>query len=120
MSGAANELYRRLRELWREDFEALLRRIAPELLSGSIPPGALPPGTVINRGSYSPATRYRTGDLVIDGNSAYVALRGHTGVSTSNTTYWQKIAGPNGDWSIVTDEEGNIVYDEDGEVVTGR
>lgn len=120
MSAGANELYRRLRELWAGDFEAVLRRIAPELLSGSIPPGALPANTMINRGAYSPLSRYRAGDLVVDGGVAYVALLGSTGVPTSNEDYWQPLGGTSTAGQLVIDRDGNPVTDEAGNFVVQR
>lgn len=70
----ALELMRRLREQWIADMEATLDQIDPGLLAGRIGTGALPRGTMVSRGDYTPAGRYRAGDVVIAGGVTYVAL----------------------------------------------
>lgn len=121
--GTLNEHYRQLRQLWREDFIEELRGLG--ILPGAtgIGTGSLPPGTMVNRGTYSPTALYRPGDLVIGaGGVAYVAIRASTGVAVSDTTYWQPLGGtavppPPDTYAYVVDSDGAYVIDADGAYV---
>jgi len=89
----ADELMRRIMERIDERIGAYLARIAPELLSGRIPASALPPGTMIDRGDYSGASRYRPGDVVVSGGVVSVAILASTATAPPNATYWRPLGG---------------------------
>jgi len=115
-----NEFYRQLRALWQQDFIELLSRIAPDLVSGKIPPSALPTGTMIDRGLYTSAARYRKGDLVVDdAGFAYVAIQSSQGVGVADTDYWRPLAGgsippPPDTYVYLVDSDMAYLLDEDG------
>jgi hypothetical protein len=117
--GPLTELYRQILEAIDARIEAALRHIDPALVSGTIPAGALPRGTVIDRGTYSPLARYRAGDLVVDGGTTYIALVGSTGVATSDTGTWRPIGGiavppPPDTYVYLIDSDGAYLLDTDG------
>lgn len=92
----ADELMRRIREDVALTVEAYLARIDPALLAGRIPASALPPGTMIDRGDYSGAARYRPGDVVVSGGVVSVAILASTATPPPNATYWRPLGGSGG------------------------
>lgn len=90
---AAREFTRQIQEYVALVVEDYLRRIDASLLAGRIAAGALPPGTMIDRGSYAGAANYRSGDLVYAGGVNYVAIAPSSGVAPPNTDYWRPLGG---------------------------
>lgn len=93
LSTQAVELYRRLRELWIGDFEAILDGIDPGLRAGRLGTRSLPRGVMVMRGAYSASARYRTGDLVTSAGAVYVAVAGSTGEAVTDTDFFIPIGG---------------------------
>lgn len=85
----AIEWMRRLRDMWIADIETLLSAISPALLSGQVPVGILPPGTVVSRGAYNADGRYRVGDVIASGGALYMAIAAGSGNDPTNTAFWQ-------------------------------
>lgn len=109
----ANELMRRLREMWIADIDAILANIDPGLLSGRIGLGLLPRGTMVMRGAYDSAGRYRTGDLVTSGGSAYLAVASSVGQDVTDLTYFIPLAGTSSSEALYWDG-APLTFDGDG------
>jgi hypothetical protein len=116
-SGGSLALLRQLRELWNQDFEETLRRALARASGLAIGAGALPPGTVINRGDYLVTAGYRTGDLVVAAGIAYIAIAPSTGVHPPDLAYWQPLGGASSvppPFVYITDADGTQLVDDDG------
>jgi hypothetical protein len=87
MNPMITELIQQIRELCRQDAESLLENSG--LLRGRLSVGAAPRGTMVERGDYNPAARYRRGDVVVSDGIMYVALQAGIANDVSDTAYWR-------------------------------
>lgn len=106
----------------REDIIAIVQEAIRRLVAGEgnrLVPKSLPPGVLIDRGDWLAGARYRPGDLVIAGGSAYVAVAPSGGAAASveppDTAYWRPIGSAGGGipppFAYLTDGDGNYLVD---------
>lgn len=107
---AATEFNRLIRETIAEMIEDYLRRI-PGFLTGRIGAGGLPPGTMIDRGSYSGTATYRPGDVVVSGGVVYVATAPATGIAPPDTAFWRPLGGTAGGAEVLTFSGDGLSWD---------
>jgi hypothetical protein len=106
----------------RRLIEEILARIDPALVGGTLSPGGLPGGTLIDRGNWSATANYRPGDLVFNGGAVYVAIAPSLATAPQlppNAAYWRPRGGtagppPPDTFVYLTDADGAYLVDVDG------